>query len=141
MSRPRKCRFVERFPASTFFKPSGIMMRNLEKNIISHDELESLRLADLEAMFHEDAAMQMGISRATFGRIVEKARYIVADALINGKALVIEGGDFCSDFILNEQKNKITSRNFISSRRDKCKNCPKLARIDINPQEEGIKVI
>ncbi|TAL69279.1 MAG: DUF134 domain-containing protein [Bacteroidetes bacterium] len=140
MSRPRKCRFVEQFPAATFFKPSGIMMRNLEKNIISHDELEALRLADLEAKFQEDAARQMGISRATFGRIVEKARYIVADALINGKALVIEGGDFCSEFIMKMQKNNIISRNFISNRRDKCKNCPKLERIDIKPQKEDIKL-
>ncbi len=127
MSRPRKCRFVERFPASKAFKPSGVMMRDLETTVISHDELEALRLADFEAMFHEDAAKQMGISRATFGRIVEKARYVVADALINGKALVIEGGDYCTQmFIKGLKKGK---NNF---RKDKCNNCPVLGKIKNN---------
>lgn len=53
------------------------------------DELESVRLADDEGMYHEDAAMKMNISRATFGRILCNARRKVADAIVNGKALKI----------------------------------------------------
>lgn len=54
------------------------------------DELESVRLADYEGLYHEDAAVKMGISRATFGRILNNARRKVADAIVNGKALKIE---------------------------------------------------
>jgi predicted DNA-binding protein (UPF0251 family) len=56
------------------------------------DELEALRLADLLGLYHEEAAGRMGVSRATFGRIVERARRKSAEALVEGKALRIEGG-------------------------------------------------
>jgi predicted DNA-binding protein (UPF0251 family) len=64
-------------------------MYDLEEIIIDHDELESLRLADLLAYSHEKAAEEMKISRATFGRIVEVARRKVADGILNGKAIRI----------------------------------------------------
>jgi predicted DNA-binding protein (UPF0251 family) len=64
-------------------------MYDLEEIIIDHDELESLRLADLLAYSHEKAAEEMKISRATFGRIVEAARRKVADGILNGKAIRI----------------------------------------------------
>jgi len=54
------------------------------------DELEAIRLADYEGMYHEDAAERMNISRSTFGRILKYARRKVADAIVNGKALKIE---------------------------------------------------
>lgn len=54
------------------------------------DELEAVRLADYEGLYHEDAAVKMGISRATFGRILNNARRKIADAIVNGKALKIE---------------------------------------------------
>ena len=58
------------------------------------DERESIRLADLLGMSHEEAGKRMGVSRATFGRIVQRARKAVADALISGKAIKIEGGKY-----------------------------------------------
>lgn len=64
---------------------------------MSLDELESLRLADLEGLYQEQAAARMAISRATFGRIVEAARHKVAEALIRGKSLRIEGGAVHAD--------------------------------------------
>jgi len=60
---------------------------------LSIDELESIRLADLEGLEQAKAALRMKISRPTFGRIVESARRIIADAVVNGKALKIEGGE------------------------------------------------
>lgn len=54
------------------------------------DEVEALRLADYEGLYHEDAAQRMKISRATFGRIIDQARHKVAEALLKGKALRIE---------------------------------------------------
>lgn len=64
----------------------------LEEVKLSVDELETIRLADLEGLKQEKAGTRMKIFRQTFGRIIEKARHIVADAIVNGKALKIEGG-------------------------------------------------
>jgi predicted DNA-binding protein (UPF0251 family) len=64
----------------------------LEEVVLSFDEFEAIRLADLEALYQDKAAEKMGISRQTFGRIIESARQKVAEALVRGKALKIEGG-------------------------------------------------
>ena len=63
---------------------------NLEEICINIDELEAMRLADYVGLYHEQAALNMSISRATFGRILGGARRKVAEALIEGKALRIE---------------------------------------------------
>jgi predicted DNA-binding protein (UPF0251 family) len=90
MSRPKKCRFVACNPRALYFKPRGIPLFQLEETSIDMDELEAVRLADYEGLYHEDAAVRMNISRATFGRILNHARRKVADAIVNGKALKIE---------------------------------------------------
>jgi predicted DNA-binding protein (UPF0251 family) len=64
----------------------------LEEVVMTLDEFEALRLADLEQLYHERAAEQMHVSRPTFSRIIDSARAKVADALVHGKALRIEGG-------------------------------------------------
>jgi predicted DNA-binding protein (UPF0251 family) len=64
----------------------------LEEVNLALDELEAVRLADLEGLYQEDAAKKMNISRQTFGNIVNSAHKKIADALLNGKALKIEGG-------------------------------------------------
>ena len=92
MARPKCARFVSAVPGTTFFKPRGIPLVELEEINLSVDEFEALRLADLDGLYQEDAAARMNISRATFGRIVESAHRKVADALTNGKAIKIEGG-------------------------------------------------
>ena len=90
MSRPKKCRCVNCCPDSSYFKPRGIPFVNLEEVFLNLDELEAIRLADLEGLYHEDAAVKMDVSRATFGRILVAARRKVAEAIVNGKALKIE---------------------------------------------------
>jgi len=80
-------------PCASFFKPTGIPFDALEQVTLALDELEALRLADLNGLYQEQAAEQMKISRPTFSRIVEEARRKVADALIHGKALRIEAGE------------------------------------------------
>jgi predicted DNA-binding protein (UPF0251 family) len=90
MSRPKKCRFVGCNPRALYFKPRGIPLFQLEETGLDMDELESVHLADYEGLYHEDAAVKMGISRATFGRILNNARRKIADAIVNGKALKIE---------------------------------------------------
>jgi len=94
MARPQKNRLVKIDPEISYFKPRGVPMINLEQVQLTVDELEALRLADFLRMSHEDAGKQMGVSRATFGRIVEQARKTVADALIHGKAINVEGGNY-----------------------------------------------
>jgi predicted DNA-binding protein (UPF0251 family) len=74
------------------FKPSGIPARFLEEIVLTLDEFEALRLADLNGLYHEQAAASMNVSRPTFGRIIDTARRKTAEALILGKALRIEGG-------------------------------------------------
>lgn len=66
-------------------------MRTLEEVVLATDELEAMRLLDVRGLYQEQAAEQMGVSRRTFGRIVESARAKVTSALIEGKALRIEG--------------------------------------------------
>jgi len=92
MPRPKKCRWIGARPSVTLFKPHGLSMRQLEHVALAEDELEALRLADLENLSHAQAATAMNVSRATFGRIVGRARQHTADALIHGKAIVIGGG-------------------------------------------------
>jgi len=75
------------------FKPVGVPARGLPEVTLGLDELEALRLADLDGLYQEAAALRMGVSRQTFGRIVESARRKVADAVINRKCLLIGGGD------------------------------------------------
>jgi len=90
--RPRQCRRVAQLPAATYYKPRGVPLRALEQVGLTVDELEAIRLADLEGLYQEAAAEKMNVSRQTFGRILEAAHGKVADALVHGKALSIEGG-------------------------------------------------
>lgn len=92
MPRPLKCRQVGCKPDISYFKPRGIPVTRLEEVILTMDEFESVRLADLEEMYQDDAAKKMNISRQTFGNIVNSARKKIAEALVNGKAIKIEGG-------------------------------------------------
>jgi predicted DNA-binding protein (UPF0251 family)/predicted Fe-Mo cluster-binding NifX family protein len=75
------------------FKPAGIPARDLEELRLGFDEAEALRLADYVGLYQDAAARSMGISRQTFGRIVERARRKVAAAIIEGKALRSDGGE------------------------------------------------
>jgi len=94
MARPAKLRCVAQLPNIGFFRPMGIPANALQSVRLSLEELESIRLKDLEGLEQEECAQQMRISRPTFHRILQSARGKLADALINGKAIQIEGGDF-----------------------------------------------
>jgi predicted DNA-binding protein (UPF0251 family) len=92
MPRPRHCRRIAHLPQVNFYKPRGIPLSTLQQVTLTVDELEAIRLADLEGLYQEDAAKRMNVSRQTFGRILESAHKKIADTLVNGKALLIEGG-------------------------------------------------
>ena len=94
MARPQKDRIVACDPTISYFKPRGVPLRQMEEVRLTIDQMDALRLADLEGMSQIEAGEQMGVSRATFGRIVQRARQVVADALVNGKAILLEGGNY-----------------------------------------------
>ena len=94
MARPFKCRRVAFMPGVTYFKPAGIPLRSLEEVRLSVEEAEAIRLKDLEGLEQEQGAEKMSVSRPTFQRILASARQKMADALLNGKAIRIEGGNF-----------------------------------------------
>jgi len=94
MVRPRLCRRVKFNPEVTYFKPRGIPLRELEEVILPVDEYEAVRLKDLEGLEQEECAKKMNVSQPTFHRLVSSARKKIADAIINGKAIKIEGGNY-----------------------------------------------
>lgn len=94
MPRPMMCRRVRGMPCVDRFKPAGIRAAMLEEVMLSVDEFESIRLKDLEDMEQKEAAEKMGVSQPTFQRIYASARKKIADSLVNGKALRIEGGHY-----------------------------------------------
>ena len=94
MPRPRRLRRIHAEPNITYFKPAGIRMTELEDSVLTVDEFEAVRLKDLQQMDQEEAAKKMNISQPTFHRLVLTARKKVADAIVNGKAIKIQGGNF-----------------------------------------------
>ena len=93
MPRPRRCRRIWHKPGVTYFKPAGVRMAQLEEVILTVDEYEAVRLKDLEDLDQEECAKKMNISQPTFHRLVSDARKKISDALINGKAIKVEGGN------------------------------------------------
>jgi predicted DNA-binding protein (UPF0251 family) len=94
MPRPRKYRRLAREPHPAIYKPVGVKLGSLDCTVLLHEELEALRLADLESRHQEDAAGLMAVSRSTFQRILSEGRRKVSQALVTGSALQIEGGTF-----------------------------------------------
>jgi uncharacterized protein len=106
MARPCKVRCVGQLPPTTYFKPRGVPLCELEEVVLALDELEAVRWVDGEGFYHAKAALQLEVSRQTLGNILESARHKIADALVYGKALKLEGG-----FIRLESKKKDSGKN------------------------------
>jgi uncharacterized protein len=94
MPRPIKCRRVNFLPPVKYYKPVGIPIRNVEEVCISVEEVEAIRLKDLDGLEQAEAAEMMNISRPTFHRILNSAHHKIAEALFGGKAIRIGGGNF-----------------------------------------------
>ena len=92
MPRPQRCRRVCSEPEYLCFEPAGVT--NSESVAISVDEYELIRLVDYEKLSHEQCAAVMDISRTTVTEIYERARYKISDCIVNGKQLVISGGNY-----------------------------------------------
>ena len=92
MARPPKARILSTAMPRRGFQPYGTADSAADDVVLTFDEAEALRLADLDGLYQQAAAFHMGVSRPTFGRIIESARRKTADALLNGKKLRIAGG-------------------------------------------------
>ncbi len=81
-------------PPIASFQPSGVPLNEQQTVVLTLEELEALRLVDFEGMYQEEAALEMGVSRKTLWNDLKSARKKVAEALINGWAIRIEGGSY-----------------------------------------------
>lgn len=113
MARPQRCRIICEKPAVTEFSPDE--KKALEPVVLTLDEFEVIRLVDKEKQTHEQCAKQMGISRSTATEIYESARKKIADCLVSGYPLRIEGGNyrFC------DGNSKWCSKRHCEKREDK----------------------
>ena len=122
MPRPFCCRHISGRPAASVFKPCGFPMSEIDQVVMALDEFEAMRLADLDGLYQEQAAEQMKVSRSTFSRIIDSAHRKMADAIVHGKALRIEGGPVemeerrCCRFHDNENKTRVTPPAIVTDR-------------------------
>ena len=125
MARPEKKRNVLAPPAFNNFKPAGIQMSKLGSVTLTLDEYEALRLADYDKLEHSEAATAMEISRPTFTRLIAKARYKIAQLIVEGKVLQIEGGSvhFAQNIIVCLDCKKIYPGNFTDNYKYSCPEC------------------
>ena len=89
MPRPKKSRRCRCKPGADYFAPKGVAPKATRETVLQRDEFEALKLADYDDLAHKEAAIKMGISRQTFGRIIKSARNKTAAALVKGNALKI----------------------------------------------------
>jgi predicted DNA-binding protein (UPF0251 family) len=89
MTRPRLCRKIKFNPDITYFKPQGVPLRSLEVVGLTLEEIEALRLKNIQGLEQTEAAEKMSTSQSTFQRILTSAYQKISDALINGKAISI----------------------------------------------------
>ncbi|MFH1393831.1 MAG: DUF134 domain-containing protein [Candidatus Micrarchaeota archaeon] len=94
MVRPKKCRLVYAEPDVTYFKPRAVPLMDLEEVELPVEEFEAIRLSDLECLKQAETAKKMGISQPTLHRLLQSAHKKIANALVNGKAIKIYGGNY-----------------------------------------------
>ncbi len=94
MARPRRIRRIFFQPGVTYFKPAGVSMMHLQETVLSFDELEAIRLIDSERMEQSKAGKKMKISQSTLSRLLRDGRKKLAEAIVNGQAIKIQGGNF-----------------------------------------------
>lgn len=142
MARPVKWRRVAVIPQVAYFKPAGVPLRALEDVALTVEEAEAIRLKDLEGLEQEQCAERMHISRPTYHRVLQSARRKVADALINGKALRIRGGNFALDSqpfrcTRDSHEWEVRFEEIVSGRGLACPRCQSPGVLAVNPWGHG----
>jgi len=139
MARPIKWRKIEYVPTSNHFTPNNRV--GVLENILKLEEIEAIRLKDIEGLEQSECAKKMEVSRPTFQRILGEARKKIADSIVNGKAIRIVGGNFTRNicravclscgFVWKDSYEHFTDVN------NKDYICPKCGSKDISCQERG----
>lgn len=141
MGRIPKFRCVASIPEVTFFKPVGIPYRLLKEVCLSVEEAEAIRLKDLEGLEQTDCARRMNISRPTFHRVLAAARSKLADALLNGKAIRIEGGVFEMEvrrfYCINGHQWDVTFQDMVEKPPRLCPTCESPNIIAMQPSRKS----
>ncbi|MCF6464357.1 DUF134 domain-containing protein [Clostridium sp. Cult2] len=124
MARPIKCRKIEFFPDTTYFMPSGKENQEIEEVRLKLEELEAIRLKDMEGLTQQECADIMEVSRQTFQNIIDSARKKIAIALTQGLAINIKGGNFAFSFceLKCNKCNKTYEINYIKDK-NLCPSC------------------
>lgn len=130
MTRPRKIRSIWHRPKVTYYKPQGIPLRYLEETILSLDEVEAIRLKEVEGLEQTTAAKKMKISQSTFQRILSSAHQKIAQALLGGKAIRFEGGSVKMEERIRRPKGR--------QRRFKCEDCQYQWNVPFGTGRRGI---
>ncbi|MBC2581714.1 DUF134 domain-containing protein [Clostridium sp. DJ247] len=129
MPRPIKCRRVENLPEYTYFIPAGRRKCEIEDITIKVEELEAMRLKDIEELNQEECAERMHVSRQTFQNIIDSARKKIATAIIEGKAINISGGNYTRNVC---QFKCITCGNIYEIKYEEDRNiCPSCGSSDV----------
>lgn len=131
MPRPKQCRRIVSPPLMQGYKPFGIPRGTLEKVELQIDEYESIRLLDYVGLNQVQAAEMMNVSRPTLTRIYENARKSIAKAFVEGKMIVIEGGDIAFDrkWYRCKQCHKLIAG---IENHTRCKNCLQYSADELN---------
>ncbi len=141
MGRMPKCRCVASIPEVTFFKPVGKPYRSLEEVCLSVEEAEAIRLRDLEGLEQTECARRMNVSRPTFHRVLGAARTKLADAILNGKAIRIEGGTFEMAvrhfYCINGHQWDVPFQDMVTNPPQLCPTCDTPNIIPIQPHQSG----
>ena len=141
MGRRRMWRKVSTVPQVNYFKPSGIPPAAMGEVNLLVEEAEAVRLKDLEGLEQEECASRMRISRTTFSRILDAARRKIADALLNGKGLLIEGGNFEMAVrrfrCLSGHEWDVSFETMISTPPELCPSCDTPSIMPISPEGIG----
>lgn len=132
MPRPENKRKVHEPPLFGEFKPVGIPGYSLGQIFLSIDEFEALRLADFLGLSHEEASIEMEISRSTFTRLIERARKKMSEFIVRGRVLTIDGGSIhFRNNIIQCRDCGYLFRMMMSQKIDKCPDCRSLNLVNL----------
>jgi uncharacterized protein len=123
MPRPQKSRRIGIPPKMKGFKPFGMPVCKIDPIFLTFEEYESIRLVNYDKHSQEQAAINMNISRPTFTRIYNKALKQIAKSFVEGKAIIIEGGNYELDKDWYRCKKCYKLIQGIENH-SKCENCP-----------------
>lgn len=136
IARPRKCRRVSFIPENKHFVPLQQEGDNKDRIILKVEELEALRLKDINNLSQEECAKEMDVSRQTFQNIIGEAREKVARALVEGREIIIQGGNY--NLALNRSRCRKCRRKF-DTLHEKEKYCMKKCDVNYTNEERGIE--